>query len=256
MNFNNFEEYEDPNLYDKENDGYLPEIPLLEKWAQKVKGTIIDIACGTGRVTIPLAQKGFQLLGIDVHQGMLNEAKRKSSKQQLPTQWRRQDCTNLHLGVKSELIYCVGNSFQHFLTNEDQDGLLSSVNKHLEVEGYFIFGTRFPSREELLQESTEEYWRSYIDRDSNLKVDMYTVMTYDSIQQIQHYTTIRKYKNEAGQIVDEKRTNIRLRYVYPKEMERLMRKHGFEIVELYGDWKESPLTNDSYEMIYICQKRG
>jgi len=45
----------------------------------------------------------------------------------------------------------VGNSFQHFLTNEDQDKLLTSVNKQLKQNGIFIFGTRFPSYEELLQ---------------------------------------------------------------------------------------------------------
>lgn len=248
----NFEEYDDPELYDKENESYLPELPLLTKWASEKPGRIIDLACGTGRVTIPLAEEGFQVVGVDVHKGMLEAAQRKSASAGVDIDWLEQDCTNLNLGVKSPLIYTVGNSFQHFLTNEAQDGLLSSVNRHLEDEGILIFSTRFPGAEELLQPPVEEYWRSY--QDGELKVDVSTISHYDALEQIQHYTTIRKYKAHYDEIVDEKRTRISLRYVYPKEMERILSVHGFEILNVFEDWKESPVTNDSYEMIYVCRK--
>ncbi|MBS4200773.1 methyltransferase domain-containing protein [Bacillus sp. FJAT-49732] len=250
----NSEEYNDPILYDKENDSYNEDISFLLKWAAKKQGPIIDLACGTGRATIPLAKEGYQLIGVDIHRGMLNEAKNKASKQNLPIEWIEQDCTKFELDGKSGLIYTVGNSFQHFLSNEAQDGLLSSVHKHLEDEGIFIFGTRFPSTEELLQPSSEEYWRTYIDRETGNKVDVYTISNYDSLNQIQHYTTIRKYKNTNDEMVNEKRTNISLRYVFPKEMERMLSAHGFKVLHLYKDWNETPITNDSYQMIYVCQK--
>lgn len=249
----NFEEYDDPILYDKENEG-LDEISLLLKWASQTKGPIIDLACGTGRATIPLASEGYSLIGVDLHRGMLEEAKRKTSNLNLQIQWVEQDCTKLDLNIKSELVYSVGNSFQHFLTNEAQDGLLSSVNNHLETGGFFIFETRFPSIEELLQPSGEEYWKSYIDSDTKDKVDVYTISNYDSLSQLQHYITIRRYKNKDGQVIDEKRTKISLRYVFPKEMERLLLAHKLEILNIYSDWNESPIKNDSYQMIYICKK--
>jgi len=254
MVYHNFEEYDDPILYDKENETYLPELPFLLKWALKTQGTIVDLACGTGRLTIPLAKHGCKVIGVDIHTGMLNQAKKKSANLELPIEWLEQDCTKLNLITKSNLIYSVGNSFQHFLTNPSQDHLLSSVNKHLEIGGIFIFGTRFPSVEELLQPSTEEYWRTYTDRDSLHIVDVYTISHYDALSQIQHYTTIRKYKNNDGQIVDEKSTKISLRYVFPKEMERMLFYNGFEIVDVYQDWNETSATNDSYELIYVCKK--
>ncbi|MGE8205561.1 class I SAM-dependent DNA methyltransferase [Heyndrickxia sp. NPDC080065] len=254
MELENFEEYDNPVLYDKENEPYKDDIPFLLKWASKIEGSIIDLACGTGRATIPLASKGYQLIGVDVHKGMLNEAKQKSSKLNLPIKWVEQDCTKLNLNIKTQLIYSVGNSFQHFLTNEAQDGLLSSVNKHLELGGIFIFDTRFPSKEELLQPSTEEYWKSYIDTETQKKIDVYTISHYDALNQVQHYTTIRKILNTEEQMVDEIRTNISLRYVYPKEMERLMFENGFEILNVYKDWNEGPITNESYAMIYVCKK--
>lgn len=253
--FENLEEYDDPILYDKENDAYREDVTILLKWAAKAAaGVIIDLACGTGRATIPLALEGFHLIGVDVHNGMLMEAKKKALNLHLNIKWVKQDCTNLDLGIKSKFIYSVGNSFQHFLTNDAQDGFLISVNRHLEREGIFIFGTRFPSEEELLQQNEEEYWRSYIDKETNNKVDVYTVSSYDPLNQVQHNMTIRKYIDSTGEIVDEVRTNIRLRYVYPKEMERILMINGFEITQIYKYWNESPLTEDSHQMIYVCKK--
>ncbi|MFJ7637836.1 class I SAM-dependent methyltransferase [Peribacillus sp. NPDC097224] len=250
----NSEEYDDPILYDKENDSYRQDLPYLLKWAAKTEGPIIDLACGTGRATIPLARKGYELIGVDVHKGMLDEAKRKSSDLNVHIEWIEQDARMLTLNVRSHLIFSVGNSFQHFLTNEDQDGFLSSVNKHLELDGLFIFDTRFPSMEELLQPDTEEYWRTIEDKDTQKRIDVYTKSTYDSLSQVQHYTTIRKYVDQSGEIVDEQRTNIRLRYVFPKEMERILAVNGLEIVRIFEDWNETPVTNDSYGMVYVCKK--
>lgn len=250
----NSDEYDDPILYDKENESYREDLPYLLKWASKTEGPIIDLACGTGRATIHLARKGSKLIGVDIHKGMLDEAKRKSAEMDVHIDWVEQDARSLNLNVRSQLIFSVGNSFQHFLTNEDQDGFLSSVNYHLELEGIFIFNTRFPSVEELLQPVTEEYWRTTEDKDTQKRVDVYTKSTYDSLAQIQHYTTIRKYVDQEGKIVDEQRTNIRLRYVFPKEMERILLINGLEIVHIFEDWNETPVTNDSYGMVYICKK--
>ncbi|MDF2065595.1 class I SAM-dependent methyltransferase [Bacillus sp. Cr_A10] len=254
MTLDNFEEYDNPILYDLENNAYSDDVKFLTKWAAKTEGIIIDLACGTGRATIPLAKEGYKLIGVDLHSGMLNEAKKKASDLYLQVDWIEQDCSELELNVKSNLIFSVGNSFQHFLTNHDQDGLLTSINKHLKTKGIFIFGTRFPNAEELLQPNTEEYWKTYTDKETHHKVDVYTISRYESLNQVQHYTTIRKYKDQIGEIVKEVKTNISLRYVFPKEMERLLFSNGFEILHVYKDWNETPLTDDSEQMIYVCQK--
>ncbi|MFS0780688.1 class I SAM-dependent methyltransferase [Bacillus sp. 1P06AnD] len=249
----NCEEYNDPILYDKENEGYMPEMPLLLKWAEKEEeGAIIDLACGTGRMTLPMASLGYRIIGVDRHKTMLEAAKSKAEEAGLAIEWVRQDCTSLHLTAPSHFMYSVGNSFQHFLTNDDQDELLKSVNRHLYMNGTFIFDTRFPSREELMQPPTEEYWKSYTD--AGMTVDVYTVSEYDDLEQIQHYITIRKYCDAAGMILRESRTSIKLRYTYPKEMERLLKNHGFEIVHVYNGWNESALSNDCYQMVYVCRK--
>ncbi|WP_026908434.1 class I SAM-dependent DNA methyltransferase [Paucisalibacillus globulus] len=243
----NLEEYENPILYDFENDGYTEDVAFLLKCAKKEKGVIIDLACGTGRATIPLAEKGLNLIGVDIHAGMLEQAKKKSSN--LAIHWVEQDCTKLTLNSNSKLMYMVGNSFQHFLTNQEQDQLLTSIYNHLDADGIFIFNTRFPSKEELLQPAEEEFWKSYTDPSSGQHVDVYTISEYDSLKQVQHYTTIRRAQNET-----ESSTGISLRYVFPQEIQRLAEANGFRILNMFSDWKEAPITGESMEMICVFQK--
>lgn len=66
IQIDNLEEYDDPAAYALENDHYLGELPLLLEWANKADGLLIELACGTGRLTLPLAKEGYQLIGIDV----------------------------------------------------------------------------------------------------------------------------------------------------------------------------------------------
>jgi SAM-dependent methyltransferase len=246
---NNLEEYEDPDLYDVEND-QLQEIGLLLEYFPENRGTIIDLACGTGRLAIPLASRGFSVVGVDISEDMLSRAKSKAAG--LDIKWILQDISDLNLTEKSGLIIMAGNAFQHFLTNESQNRLLRTVHRHLTDSGVFIFGTRFPAGEELLQPHGEEYWRSYTYEGKT--IDLYTISEYDALSQIQHYTTIRKFSSESG-IPYEIRSNISLRYVYPKEMERLLNNNGLNINAVYGDWKKNHLKNDSKEMIYVVQKK-
>lgn len=250
---NNLEEYSDPISYDIENGAYTGELNLLTKWAIKQGGPVIDLACGTGRMTIPLAQKGFELIGVDLHAGMLEHAKKKAEDLNIQIEWLEQDCTALQIDQKSPFIFMVGNSFQHFHSNEQQNLVLRSIQNHLEIDGIFIFGTRFPTADELLQPSTEEYWKTYTDTIENKKVDVYTISEYDPIEQVQHYTTIRKYMDDDN-VVEERKANISLRYTYPKEMERLLSENGLDILHVYEDWNKSPLCKDSDEMIYVCRK--
>lgn len=248
----NLEEYSNPAAYDEENDCYSEDVAFLQKWSEGREGICIDLACGTGRGAIPLAKSGHRVIGVDLHEGMLERAEAKGAGLGESLCWIHQDCSRLHLGVKSSFIYMIGNSFQHFITNEDQNGLLRSVSSHLEDSGIFVFETRFPQAEELLQPPEEEYWRSYTGKDGR-QVDMYTISEYSQLTQIQTYTTIRRWKSQDG-MNEEQRTKIRLRYVFPMEMERALEQNGLEPVHIFGDWKESCLTESSTEMIYVCRK--
>jgi ubiquinone/menaquinone biosynthesis C-methylase UbiE len=83
----NMQKYNDPEYYDLQFENYIKDLPLLLDWAQKQGGTI-DLACGTGRITIPLAEQGFHMIGVDLNEGMLNRAKSKTKNTILPVKWK------------------------------------------------------------------------------------------------------------------------------------------------------------------------
>ncbi|WP_042220915.1 class I SAM-dependent methyltransferase [Oceanobacillus manasiensis] len=248
----NLEEYQDPIQYDKENDSYNQDIAYILKLAKKFNGPIVDLGCGTGRATIPLAKAGHKVLGVDLHSGMLKHAKEKAAAEGVSIPFTEQDCTKLDLGQKSDFIFMVGNSFQHFLTNEGQDRLLASIQSHLITGGRFLFDTRFPSTYELSCSEDEEPGFTY--KDGRHSVHVSYISQYDPLNQIQHNITIRRSFDENGKLLEEKRSAINLRFVFPLEMERLLERHGFTIEGVYQDWKETPLTTEASSMIYVCKK--
>ncbi|GAB3070581.1 class I SAM-dependent methyltransferase [Salinicoccus sesuvii] len=246
----NLEKYVDPKAYDDTYQHYLIDVPLLSEWAKVQGGIIVDLACGTGRVTLPLAEHGHRLIGVDIHEEMLELAKSKSEAKHLPIEWIRQDCTKLALEIKSNMLFMTGNSFQHFLTNESQDALLKAIWNHLNYGGVFIFNTRFPNLKDLAEIYTTK--EIYIDNLGRV-VTEHTTETYNALTQVLHCSTTREIRDNGTDTYLET-DRISLRYVYPLEMQRLLKQNGYEIVEVYSSWKKEELSESSSEMVYVCRK--
>jgi len=249
----NLEEYADPVLYDIENPGQH-DLVLLSKWARNCDGPVIDLACGTGRTTLALAEAGFMVYGLDIHPRMIAEARRKATEHGLDIHFDVQDCADFSLPVAAGLITMTGHAFQAFLTNDDQDRLLRAVHQHLIDGGAFIFDTRFPARDELMQPETEQPWRTLVDQHGRTMHES-TIARYDEFTQVQHYVTIRRFESSTGgSDAEHSETNIWMRYTFPLELRRLLAQHGFEVVAMYRDWNEAPLQGDAYDIIPIARQ--
>ncbi len=181
--------------------------------AQETGGPVLEIACGTGRVTIPIARLGLDVTGLDVVPQMLDRACRKSAG--LPVRWVEADGRDFNLGQQFRFIFLTGNAFQQFLTNADQDGLLRCVHAHLHDDGLFAFETRNPvwstpttrayfdaaienSRQNggffaLLETRDEEYpWQTYTATDGR-EIRESLTQAYDPIAQILRLTSYQRW---------------------------------------------------------------
>lgn len=205
----NLSSYDCPEKYDGLYSEYTEDLRYVMEAARAVTAPVIELACGTGRLTIPMAKTGWEMIGVDIHTGMLELAKRKAQKEALTIRFERQDCTELDLGLVTPLTFMTGNSFQHFLTNDSQDRLFQSVKAHLQPGGAFIFDTRNPLLAELAAgENTEE---------RNTEV-------YDHLTQLLHCRTERETW-KGGECVNEETETISLRYTFPLELERILHTH-------------------------------
>lgn len=270
IDHDNLEEFADPQNYDIE-DSSDTGVAFYAALAQETGGPVLEIACGTGRVCIPIARLGFQVTGVDIVPGMLQQARSKSAG--LLIRWVHGDARTFELGEQFRLIYLTGNAFQAFLTRADQEALLSRVRAHLHDEGLFAFETRNPRWARAADEAqadadagpspglfarlenrrAEQVYQVYQDRDGHT-VTVSNTQTYDHVAQVLEWTTYRRWRDEAGG--PTKVTRIAVRYTFPQELTALLHYNGFSLVRWYGDWDLSPLTGGSPSIICVCGKRG
>lgn len=226
--------------------------------ARQASGPALDLACGTGYLTIPLAQSGLAAVGVDLAPEMLDHARSKSG--DLPIDWVLADCRTFELGRQFKLVTMTGNAFQEFRSRADLEALLGSVRAHLAPDGLFSFDTRFPQVSDLLtpealagEWSPETPWRSFEDEHGRT-VTVSTQQRYDAISQIAEYVLFRRWQ-EDGQEQTLKERAV-LRFIFPQEMEALLHYNGFAIQNVYGDWDRRPLDGTSPRMICVCTHRN
>lgn len=247
----NLSEYADPELYDLENQDFEPDGLFFLDYARRLNGPVLEAGCGTGRLTIPLAQSNINITGIDVVPGMIGRAKEKAGDLQI--QWVVDDIRHFQLQRTFRLIFETGSVFQHLLTRSDQEAYLGRVREHLEEDGRFIFSLMFPHPEALTSEESEKEWFRYEDQHGH-EIRVSGTELYDPIRQVKLETAYRRWLDEQGQEC-LRVAPLSLRYTFPQEIEMLLHYNGFEILERFGDWDCSPLTDKSRIMIFVCKKR-
>ena len=259
IDHDNLEEFSDPADYDRRDPSNVG-VAFYTALAQETGGPVLEIACGTGRVSIPIARLGFAVTGLDIVPGMIERARMKSVG--LPSHWIVADGRTFNLNEQFRLIFLTGNAFQAFLTNEDQEALLQRVHSHLHGEGLFAFETRNPriNRPEipdglfvnLETRQEEQEWPSFEDAKGN-EVRLTRSRVYDSLAQVLHWTTCRRW--QEGDEEHKKVTRIALRYNFPQELAALLGYNGFRIDRQYGDWNLEPFSGTSRSIIVVCRKR-
>lgn len=252
IDYDSLEEFRDPETYDLVCDAFDEDYPLIEHWAQSLGGSLLDLACGTGRMAIHLAALGHQITGVDIVPEMIGHARKKAANRAVSVNWVVSDARDFHLHQQFRGIYMLMNAFQFLPTRSDYEALFACVREHLQPDGYFLFETRNPSPRNLLGLRVPEP-QHYIASDGR-QLTIIDQQVYDPLTQIQHYTSNYQWLHPDGHRTETIK-RVALRYIYPQEMEALLHYNGLKIHTCYGDWQQNPLTADSPAMIYICQKR-
>lgn len=253
IDHDNLDEFADPDTYDIECSDDTG-VAFYSALAQETGGPVLEIACGTGRVSIPIAQLGFAMTGVDIVPGMLDRARSKSAG--LPTRWVEGDARTFDLGEQFRLIFVTGNAFQAFVSRADQEALLKRAHVHLHDGGLFAFETRNPRWTDLVTRDGEEAWQTYTDRhrSGGRDVRISKTQAYDHLTQILHWTAYRRWSE--GEHERTRVTRTALRYTFPQELEALLHYNGFDLIRQYGDWNMEPLTAESTSIIVVCRKRA
>ncbi len=253
IDYDPLEEFRDPETFDLEDEGYDADYPLTAQWARSLGGPLLDLACGTGRMALRMAELGYQVSGVDIVPEMIARARQKAAERSVCIEWVVADARTFQLQQQFPFIYMLENVFQFFLTRADQEAMLARVREHLLPEGRFLFETRNPSPRNLLELRHPDP-QKYMLPDGGQLVTT-EEQYYDPMTQVQHYTRHLTFLHPGGQ-QEQKTLRTALRYVYPQEMEALLFYNGLQIRACYGNWQQEAQTATSYSMIYVCQRRG
>ena len=245
--------YLDGRHYDLAYSNFTEDVEFWVGQARRYGGPILELACGAGRVAIPLAREGFEVTGTDLAESMLERAERNSTEEGLDVEWAKADMRYFSLGKTFPLIICPSQSISRMLTIEDLEECLSRVKEHLTPGGLFIMELYNPSMEILSRGEGErspflEY--AHPDGDGTVRVDFSSV--YDRATQVQHLTLHYSLPGVEEQPTEQ----ISIRMYFPLELGALLKYNGFGVRAKYGDFECKRFESGGKHQILVCGLAG
>jgi len=240
--------YEDAEFYDVEFSTRDLEIPFFRKHARQAGGPVLEVACGTGRITLPIAREGVDVTGLDVSRSMLEQARRKACAEGLNIEWIEQDCRDMNHARRFALIFSATNAMQHLLDFESACAFLQSAHGLLAPGGRLILDVFNPNLIKLARTFAARYLHKTIATPDGQSIRVEAATEYHADTQILHFDL---FYLRGEQLVRTKRVNMRC--YFPEELLALCRYNGLEIVNRFGDYDEGQFSGSSAKQILICQ---
>ena len=204
------------------------------------EGRVLELAIGTGRIALPLAQRGVELEGIDISEAMVEKLRAKPGGADIPVTMG--DFAEVAVPGKFDLIYLVFNTIFALTTQESQVRMFRNVADHLTDEGVFVVESFVPDVARFARHQTTEVV------DVGLDHVQLNVSRHDPVTQ-----TIKSQQL----IVTEQGTRmipVQLRYVWPSEMDLMAKLGGLELRERYASWQRDHFTSESKAHVSVYGK--
>jgi SAM-dependent methyltransferase len=217
-------------IYDRIYSGYKEDIKFYIDESKKVKGRVLEVGCGTGRIYLELLRRGIDCYGIDISKAMIE--KLKSKKDNFNPKVKVADMKSFRYNKKFELIIIPFRTFLMNLTQKDQIKTLRNCYAHLKTGGKLILNFHSPDHSLLSQtldlKKTSGNGTYFIDR----------------INQV-----IRMIYKEGKEVF-----TFDMTFIGKKEFELLLKLSGFKKWNVYGGFKKELLKNTSQEMVWVIKK--
>ncbi|TCS92847.1 class I SAM-dependent DNA methyltransferase [Hazenella coriacea] len=250
--------YDWPDYYDWTSPGLERDVTYYVELAKESGGPVLELGCGTGRISLAIAKEGIPVVGVDLSAPMLKKAEKKASEMGLLSHVRflEADMTQLDLEEQFPLIIIPYRSFLHLLTVRDQINCLKRVRKHLSDEGVFAFNIFVPWIEDLHQmDQSYSYRGTFPVPGSFDQVELYDYTEYDYFHQTATIVRYVEHFDPQGSLLNKIRTSVRFRYIFPTEMQHLLNLCGFKVVHQYGSFHRTYFDSQSTELIIEAVKR-
>jgi len=239
--------YDDAELYDLVS----PPDPAMEHFYLQAGGAgrrVLELACGTGRFALPLALSGAEVLGGDLSETMLTQARSAATESGLDATFVRLDMRAFELGRAFDFVIVAANSLMHLHTHEDFAGAFTAISRHLAPGGKLLFDVFVPSLH-LLTVPPGQREPLGVFRHSRLgNVTIEETIAYDPATQMMR----TDWSWSTAERRDFRRTHLDLRQIFPQELPLLLDLGGLKLTERYGDFHRSAIGPDSWRQVCVA----
>lgn len=221
---------------------------------------VLEIACGTGRMTMRLAEQGIDITGFDLSPELLEIARGKSLGMS-NVHWFVGDMRTFEIGRQFGFAISPGHSFQFMTTPEDQVKCLEQIKHHLIPDGILVLHIDrqdFGWIAGLLKNEKPIYRKSDVimHPTTNQKFIRSWGWSFESVTQTATVQVNWEEIDENGDVLQIWKMEPRqLHCIFPFEMEHLLRRVGFSVEAVYGDFFKSEMTSQSGQMIWVARNK-
>lgn len=223
---------------------YIEEI--INKKEAKVKN-ILELACGTGNLTIPLTIKNYDIAGIDISYDMLNVAREKAYEKGIELVLLQQDIAELDFDVENlDCVLCACDGFNYLTYDDEIENCFSKVYGLLKKDGLFIFDiSSYYKLSTILgsntfaenRENISYMWQNYFDDTENL-IDMELAFFV---------------RDENGKF--DRFTETHQQRAYTElEMKKFLENAGFSDIDVFADFTFDTPKENSERIFFVCKK--
>lgn len=253
---------ENSQFYDAAVPDWPGEIDFYRELLSDVErqaGSVLEVACGTGRVAARLAQLGVRVVGIDRSADFLAGAQAKTATLS-NVRWEKADMRSFDLGETFALVLIPGHAFQHMLTPADQVTCLENIRRHLLPGGRLVVHLDHQDIDWLgelcgARGGVFEPTQLVVHPQTGRRVQVYESWSYERATQTATLRTRREILDEHGSVAEvDEHDPMPLHCVFPFEMQHLLVRVGFAVEAVYGDFLRQPLGDQSAEMIWVARK--
>lgn len=231
------------------------DIPFFLDACRDVRGLVLELMSGTGRVSLPLLESGIRLTCVDASEAMLAVLREKLAEKGLSTPVLLEDITQLELPPTFEMALLPFHSFAELLEESDQRAALASIHAALMPGGRFLCTLRNPAvRLKTVGRGLETVSR-FAREGGGGEIRILADLVHDADRNQVHGTQSLEILDEAGEIREKRTGPIRFALLEATEFEALARSAGFEVEAFYGDYSRAPFVPDSSPyMIWMLRK--
>lgn len=240
-----------------------PDVSFYVEQAEGSGGPVLEVGSGTGRVLIPTARAGIEIVGLDRSESMLDVCRKQLAEEPHTVRERvklvQGDMRQFELSQVFQLATIPFRPFQHLVTIADQMACLTCIHRHLAESGRLVFDVFNPSLESLTRENVGEEFGDeppFSTPDGRQVVRKHRIVERDRFAQI-NYVELVYYVTHPDGMQERLVHAFPMRYLFRFEAEHLLARCGFEVERVYADFEKNPYGSQyPGELIFVARKVG